>query len=137
VKSLSVDTGVPISAEMGLGEVANDSWDFKVSIKEATKPPVWHTVIAEEPSPGLDSPLMDLLPHPEMTDIEDETIEALFRSDGAEVGREALDRLLHSGDVHMERQQQCLVELHHKFGDVNQCMVELEKIPTQIPGFAR
>jgi len=86
MESLSFDTGVPVSSEMGLGEGAKDSWDFEVSGKEATKPPVWHTVIPEEPSPGLDSPLMDLPPCPEMMDIEDETIEALFTSDGAEVG---------------------------------------------------
>jgi len=91
VESLSVDTGVPVSSEMGLGEGAKDSWDFKVSGKEAMKPPVQHTVIPEEPSLGLDSLLMDLPPHPETTDVGDETIEALFGSDGAEVGCEALD----------------------------------------------
>jgi len=122
VESLSVDTGVPVSLVKCLEDGAKDSWDFEVGGKEARKLPVWQTVIPEESSPGLDSLLMDLPPCPEMSNAENETIEALFRSDGVEVGREALDQLLHSVDLHMERQQQCLVELHHKFGNVNQRM---------------
>jgi len=136
VESLSVDTGVLISSGSDLEEGTKDSWDFGISGEEVMKPPARQTVSPEEPSPGLDSPLMDLPPHPEMADVEDETIEAIFGSEGVEAGREALDPLLHSVDLHMEKQQWGLLELHWKFGNVNQHLMELEKIPAQIPGFA-